>query len=367
MHGPGRRLLVSESIGVQRPDDEGGILVKHLSIAMVAFGCVVLFAAISCAQGLRSEAMPIDGPLSTESRGSAVTAGGYGCGWCEPKERFTPRIFVGWSPNASSIKLAATASAYLDPSYGLLAESTIEWSTRGVWLGLSLPLPINERLSADLQGWYFFPGNRHVEISARASLFTEEDALSAALANNPNISTRWCAADLEGSYRTSPGFSILAGVRYDYLQGTISLPQSFDQLLPVVYPGIRSKLDVNLNSLFPYVGFRTLVSVPAGSLNLSVKAFPWAVSVADVRPTSGYFAELFCSYDVMPLRALSLSVFAKADIAHAVFQDLTQVAYVFNAEGSIPENAPVQENLPVTWQQFILGGLATMYFDLSFL
>lgn len=342
-------------------------MAKHLSIAVMVFGCVVLVAANSCAQGPASESMPFRGMLSTDYMGSGLSAGAPACGPCEPKGRLAPRVFVGWSPNASSIKLAASASAYLDPSNNLYGEGTMQWSTNGLWLGVSLPLAINDRLSADLQGWYFVPGNRHVEVSARGSIINGDEPESEGLSGNLNISTLWCAADLEGSYRTSPDFSILAGVRYDYLQGTISLPQSLDQIVAATYPGLRAKLDINLNSLFPYVGFRTFVAVAAGSLNLSVKAFPWAVSVADVHPTSGYFVELFGSYDVMPWRDVSLSVFAKADFAHAVFEDRTQVAHIFDRDPSAPENTSVQQSLPVTWQQFMVGGLATMYFDLSFL
>jgi hypothetical protein len=220
----------------------------------------------------------------------------------------------------------------------------------------------NERLAADLQGWYFFPGNKHVEVSGRASGFNDGVFQSGVVSGNLDIKTTWFAIDLEGCCRASSQFAILVGVRYDYLQGTISAPDPLDALLVGQFPGLRAKLDINLNSIFPYLGARTSLSNGLGTLTFSVKGFPWALSVADVHPKSGYFGEVFFSYDLIPSSDLSLSFFAKADCAHAVFDEFSQVANIFNKDPSAPQSLSLEQSLPVTWKQYYIGGVATLNF-----
>jgi hypothetical protein len=236
-----------------------------------------------------------------------------------------------------------------------------------VVVGLSVPVQVNERLSADLQGWYFFPGNRHIEVSAQGSGLGNGRFTSQSVSGNVDVDTTWFAIDLDCSCRTSSEFAVLAGVRYDYLQGTISLPDPLEAMVLSQFPGLRAKLDVNLNSIFPYLGFRSSLSNAQRSLTLSIKGFPWALSVAKVRPQSGYFAELFFSYEVIPSRDFSLCFFAKADMAHAVFNEFSQVASVFGKDPSAPQNISLEQNLPVTWQQYLIGGVATLNFGVPFL
>ncbi len=279
----------------------------------------------------------------------------------------SPRLFAAWSPNASSIKLAATINAYGDASNNGYGQGTVEWSTNGVWLGLSIPVQVNERLSADLQGWYFFPGNRHIEVSGVASALINGVFTSGGVSGNVDVDTTWFAIDLEGCFRASSEFAVLAGVRYDYLQGTVTLPGPLEAMVISQFPGLRPKLDVNLDSIFPYLGFRSSLSTAHRSLTLSIKGFPWALSVAKVRPQSGYFAELFFSYEVIPSTDFSLCLFAKADMAHAVFNEFSQAANVFGKGPSVPQNINLEQSLPVTWQQYLIGGVATLNFRLSFL
>ncbi|MBI4965290.1 MAG: hypothetical protein HY913_18585 [Desulfomonile tiedjei] len=341
---------------------------KNLGIAFLALSLLVAgLTATSFAQAPVTGTTPFNYPPSTLARDASASVGWFGSyAQLDPALR-GPRLFAAWSPNASSIKLAATANAYGDANNNAYGEGTVEWSTNGLWLGLSIPVQVNERLSVDLQGWYFVPGNKHIEVSGQASGLNNGVFQSGSVSGNLDIKTTWFAIDLEGCCRTSSGFAILGGVRYDYLQGTITAPDPLEALLVNQFPGLRAKLDVNLNSIFPYLGVRSTLSTGLGSLTFSAKGFPWAISVADVHPKSGYFAEVFFSYDVIPSRDLSLCLFAKADVAHAVFDEFSQVGNIFNKDPSAPQNISLDQSLPVTWQQYLIGGVATLNFGFPFL
>ena len=341
---------------------------RKLVIAALASGFLLLCMANSYAQG------PLPGIASfdylqqpTVARDAGLSPGWFGSFAQVEPALHAPRLFVAWSPNISSIKLAATANAYGDAFNNGYGEGTIEWSTNGVWLGLSLPAQVTKRLSADLQGWYFIPGNQHVEAFGRASGLREGDTFADHISGNLDIKTTWFAIDLEGCLHVSKPYGFLAGVRYDYLQGTITLPGPLEAMVVGQFPGVRPKLDIGLNSIFPYVGVKTSLSTGLGSMTFSVKGFPWAISVADAHPKSGYFGELFFSYQVSPVREFSLSFFAKADVAHAAFDEYSQVANVFKKDPSIPQTVGLEETLPVTWRQYMIGGVATVNFGLPFL
>ncbi len=70
---------------------------------------------------------------------------------------------------------------------------------------------------------------------------------------------------------------------------------------------------------------------------------------------------------MIPTRDFSLSFFAKYDVEHAVFDELSQVGDIFNKNPFIMQNISLQENLPVTWQQYLIGGVVTLNFWLPFL
>jgi hypothetical protein len=336
--------------------------VKNLGIAFLALSFLAICMGNSFAQAPLIGVTPFNYPQSTLSTDTSVSADVIGSYFQVDPALHSPRLFAAWSPNASSIKLAATASDYLGAFDNVYGEGTLEWSTNGLWLGLSLPMQVNERLSVDLQGWYFFPGNEHIEVSGRASGLYHNNPQSIDVGGNLDIKTTWFAIDLEGCCRASAQFAVLAGVRYDYLQGTITGVGPIETLALNQLPGLRPQLDVNLNSIFPYLGFRSSLPIFLGSLTLSIKGFPRAISVGDVHPKSGYFAEAFFSYDLLPSRDLSLSFIAKADAAHASFDDSSQAASIFNQGPYAPQNRILEQSLSVTWQQYYIGGVATLNF-----
>jgi len=345
---------------------DAGRDMKSVAIIFLALSFVTICISNSPAQDSFTGATQFNHPLSTLSADRGVSASWFGSFAQVGPTLHAPRLFAAWSPNASSIKLAATANAFADALNNGSGEGFIKWSTNGLWLGLSIPVQFNERVSADLQGWYFFPGNKHVEVSGQASGLRNGVLSSEGVSGNLDFKTTWFAIDLEGCFNTSSELALLGGVRYDYLQGTITLPDPLEAMLIGQFPGVRAKLDVNLNSIFPYLGVRSRLSSGHGSTTFSVKGFPWAISVAQVHPKSGYFAEVFCSYEMTPSRDFSLCLFAKADVAHAVFDKFSQVANIFNRDPSLPVMG-LEQSLPVTWQQYMIGGLATLNFRVPLL
>lgn len=340
---------------------------KSWGIAFLAISFFAISVTDSSAQVSPAGITPFTYSQSTPSSDTSGSFGMFGSLLQSESSLFAPRLFGAWSPNSSSIRLSATANAYEDANNSGSGEGILEWSTNGVWLGLSLPMQINRLLSLDVQGWYFFPNNKHVEISGQATGVMNGQFGSESVSGNLDIQTTWFAIDIEGSVRVSSEFSILAGVRYDYLQGTITAPDPLEALLLSQFPGLRAKLDVNLNSIFPYLGAKYSISTGQGSITFALKGFPCAISVAEVHPTSGYFGEVFCSYEVSPKKDFSLSLFAKADAAHAVFEECSQVANIFNRDPSVQQNTRVDQSLPVTWQQYMIGGVGTLNFGLPFL
>ncbi|MGO9119266.1 MAG: hypothetical protein ACLQPD_16870 [Desulfomonilaceae bacterium] len=266
---------------------------KIRACAVFLLSFLAISNSSSFAQSPFTGAKPFNYPQSTLSKDTRVGTGWFGSFPLLEPAFLPPRLFAAGSPSASSIKVAATANVYADALNNGQGLGNIEWSTSGLWLGLSLPVQVNRWLWADLQGWYFFPSNSHVDVSGQASGLINGVFNSLAVSENLDINTTWFATDLEGSFRVSSDFAVLGGVRYDYLQGTIRLPDSLEALVPSTFPGLRTKLDVSLNSLFPYFGVRRSISTGQGTLTFYLKGFPWAVSVAKGRRSRGILLKCF--------------------------------------------------------------------------
>lgn len=270
----------------------------------------------------------------------------------------SPSFFIGWAPNASFISLAASAFATdgVDSAQG---EGKILWSTNGLWLGLGLPAPLSERFSVSAEGWVFIPGNRHVEAWGRG---TSTAYGPASVSGNLDIDTAWFAVDLGCSYEAADSFWVLGGVRYDYLQATISAPGALETLIYQEFGPVRAKVDVGLNSIFPYVGLMHRVGTENRNVVMSLKGFPGALSVADARPKSGWFAEFGVECNVNPSDSLSLSAFGRVDTARAVFDEFSDIANIFGVEPDRPPYIRSEQDLAVHWVQYIIGARVTLDF-----
>lgn len=263
----------------------------------------------------------------------------------------SPALFVGWSPNASFISLSVTGTGYdgVDAAWG---DGKLLWSTNGLWLGIGLPASLNDRLGVLVEGWVLVPGNSNVEASARGARTGEDPAIS----GNLDIDTTWFAIDVGGSYRVLESTQVIAGVRYDHLDGTMKAPESLERQIFQGVGALRPELDINLNSVFPYVGLSYRIGNRFRNVSATVKGFPAAISVAETHPKQGYFGELSIEASAQPLDSVMLSLFGRADVAYAVFEEFSDVAGIFGREPNRPATVSIEQALSVNWQQFIIGG-----------
>jgi hypothetical protein len=275
-----------------------------------------------------------------------------------------PKPYVAWSPNVSSIKLSIDVNVLPGQGSG---SGHLEWSTNGLWVGIGLPVSITRRFGLTAEGWYFVPGNRHVMAAGRG--FVSRQGLPFYQEGNLNITSEWFTAELRGAYRIPYGLTLLAGVRYDYLQGTISASSDAERLIVrTVGVPFDAQVDVNLNSIFPYVGLMYNTGVEANRLSISVKGFPAAISASGDTPDRAYFGEIGFEWSFNPLgmRNLALAFFAKADAAHAVFSEVVDVQNAFRASPTVggPFSFRVIESLSLDWKQIFIGSTVTFNFDL---
>jgi hypothetical protein len=165
------------------------------------------------------------------------------------------------------------------------------------------------------------------------------------------------------------GLSFIGGLRYDYLQGTISVPGNLEQLIiqQLGFP-FRVKLDVNLNSIFPYVGLMYATGSPSNQVSVFVKGFPAALAVSESAPHSAYFGEIGLEYSVRPLSFddVSVTFFTKANVARAVFKELSDIANIFDSNVPPVGTVALDQSLSVNWIQYYLGGTITFNYDLPF-
>jgi hypothetical protein len=268
---------------------------------------------------------------------------------------------VAVSPELSSIKLRAQAegSDGVDSAY---LRGGLEWSTTGVWLGLALPASLTNKLSLLVEGWYFVPGSSSVNMSGQSVHTADGTNL---ISGDLNAKTDWFSTDLRTAYEYRDGFSILAGLKYDYLQGTMTprdnLLQWFTNVAP---PGLSARIDVNLNSIFPYLGLMYRTRDGRNNIGVFAKGSPFVLQIGQDAPHTAYFAEVGLEYGIILFDNISLSCFAKYDTAHGVFVDLSDATNIFQKTPPPLGTVALYQDLTVHWSQLTLGISAALNFNL---
>lgn len=334
-------------------------------VGYIGLICIILWPATALCQGFFG---PVASP-SPEFGGSNLAPttdnrSGFSLGGSSIR-LLPPKAYFLWSPNSSMIKLSLVGDTTdgMDSAWG---TAELLWSTNGCWLGLSLPVSFYDRLSLTADAWYFLPGNLHIEAAGEG---TNTATGSGGIAGNLNVRTDWFAVELRAAYEMTPGLSFIGGLRYDYLQGTISVPDNLEQLIfqSVGIP-FRVKLDVNLNSIFPYVGLMYATGSPSNQLTMFLKGFPAALAVSENAPHSAYFGEIGLEYSVSPLsfNDVSVSFLAKANAARAVFKELSDIVNIFDKTVPPMGTVALDQSLSVNWIQYYVGGTITFNYDLPF-
>ena len=276
--------------------------------------------------------------------------GGYG-GYSGLTPGFDRTSFmVGYSAHRNGAVFGLNADG--PGSLGLFGNSPYLGNTRtypvkGVWLGGSLDLSLNDRLSTCLSGAYFLPTDSGMaEIQdwlARGVLYTQAQ-------QNWTTDIEWWYLDGEGAYALSDSFAVIGGFRLDIFRTLFrgELPPTIGP--GTALPGAESDLDIFL--YLPYVGVKVSRDWGAGELNARLIGFPCLPGSADFATTrntlfgvaffvydrfeasgafdSGHFIEASAEYGVR-YRGLMASLFAKYDLVHGkakVELDRTQASFL---------------------------------------
>jgi hypothetical protein len=282
------------------------------------------------------------------------------------------------------------------------ADLGLEWKTDGVWLGCSLPVSLFKKTDLNLDGMIFFPFTRVADVGAEGYWFEVFDPSKDEYRireGNTELEadldqTTWFCVDLNVDREYLNNLSFLLGVRYDYLQSALKGPDyfrgeawetqgdssgvystdHFSEDIP-----FNARIDVNLNSIFPYVGLRTSAGDASTRLDLTLKAAPLALRIGRDAPYKAYLAQVELNYTTFRLnRRLGLDIFTKYTHAKGFFNRIGNIGGVFNEDlaSYTPDDytqyialldfMELEQEMTVTWKQLILGAGLTWNFSLDF-
>jgi len=184
-----------------------------------------------------------------------------------------PTFYVGWMWTDGPTGYGIGADTV---GVGGVFQADGSYDTRGVWLGLSIPLRLTERLSVIGSGWYLIPGS--------SSGGTEKYNDSSTLARDWSAKTEWWFAD--GLLALSPGgggFAFLAGARYDYYTAHLNNPTT---TLFALGTG-SDTADLAAYNVIPLVGAQYALNGARGNLLIRFVGIPTLVGSVRYAETLG--------------------------------------------------------------------------------
>lgn len=325
-----------------------------------------------------------------------------------------PRLFAGISPRMSSIKLDLDAYAaliylgippgYIPPPSDIDADAQVglEWKTDGYWLGFSAPLSLSPNLGLNLEGMLFSPFSDIAELDARANVLElwrppfvgTGNKYEGVTGFNVDLEeTTWFSIDLNAERSLLYNLNFLLGVQYIYLQSALWGPDTFRgygvhkilkgnavafQQTYVADIPLGARVDVDLNSIFPYVGLRSVTKGWSSELSILLKGSPIALKMGRDAPYKAFMAEAELDYRWFGLsNDFSLDIFARYNHARALFDEIGNIGGVFNED--LVEFTPDKydeyaqylrlteytNEMSVYWTQLILGAGLTWNFSLD--
>ncbi len=365
----------------------------------VFFG-IVLSIAFLLPMPVQAQGVP--GGMSTASGPPVMQTLPWGVGTAAPPiaeteemsglarlfRRFSPLSFsASWVATgeivvAAGLSEASTYEVNVGPGsferYALSVGSDVRlrFRLRGLWVGLDLPFSITERLYGSLEGGYFIPMSNRASINAgtygratlirngsrRPDLVGSDEALE--LEGRPS----WWFADLGASYSLPEGLAIIAGLRYDTITASTQVVQLSSFLAG--YIGSLPTVDLEVNSVVPYVGLHFRTGGPRRSVGITLKSFPYIFYPSLQGMSDGYFGEFKLEYGGAPemFPDLFVRVFARGNVIHASFKaDAPEVITFGNIVPSVPQPMPeTMDRSPADvtahWQQITLGVAISLSF-----
>ena len=259
-----------------------------------------------------------------------------------------------YSPSPSKIRL--TSSGEGRPGNAGSGEGELTWRSEGIWLGADLTVDLAPRFTVTTTASYLFPFYKYSSVSVReiTNVFNLQSDL--------DVEPQWFATDLEVDWRYSDSISLVGGVRYDYLIATFTAGPEIAALLA---PSDPLRADLNVNSIFPYLGIRNQLGGDWGKLICTAKGFPFGIA-SEGAPDKAYFAEIDVKYGISPYDNMMLQLDARWQTARALFKGLSVISSIFNPDPNQAQRSGfVEADLAVHWQQFYLGAEVLVDFSLS--
>ncbi|HMK36661.1 MAG TPA: hypothetical protein VK463_16425 [Desulfomonilaceae bacterium] len=276
----------------------------NLACCILAISVLLISAPSAGAQGLFGVGLP-----------GMPSLGGYlggpaGCG-----EKVFPKgaleAYVGYMESGRGMSISYETRGLQTP--GGFDSGLHRFSSRGVWFGLADSVWLTENLGFLASGWILLPSTTQSrEQYNRANSERTWDA-----------DPKWWFVDGLFAAQVPGGFSLLAGLRYDYF--SIKFKNPFNSSAFFVNPNATA--DAIAENWIPLVGTQFSMGGSYGNVLVRVVGFPvllgnvkYKLYVGNAAPTfaedvrgnwnNGYFLEVFAEYS-KKFGAGSVGIFAR--------------------------------------------------------
>lgn len=280
---------------------------------------VVVFVGI-LVLGLAPTLVPAQGLLP----GLPALGGAYGgaasCGGRDACGFPGPTFYIGWQ------FASPTTSFALDAAHlGVAGVTNVSenYSNPGLWLGLTVPVPLSDSFSLLASGWYLVPGTT----SGTAS----ESYSPAGIGNRSwAAKTDWWFVDGLLAFTPRNNFALLAGLRYDYFTTKFTI----DNQAGFAFGLGSDEADLISYNVIPLIGLQFTFPFAQNNLILRAVGFPALVgslkhgetlggagfrldSSGNWNGSNGWFFEAFGEFQAKPFGpSSSLGFFMRWNYTH---------------------------------------------------
>ncbi len=243
---------------------------------------------------------------------------GRGASDCAQSNRSTPCFFyVGYSRDPGD----STSFEFRAENRGLnnLFYIGHDYAVHGLWLGASKTVAFSDSIGVTGSFWYLLP------LKTGTSL---QHYFTAGIGPNQrtwDTHTQWWYVDLLGTFGSLNGFSLLAGVRYDFFTTRFESP--VDSSFPA--SRITDSADFKSSGYIPLIGAQMASAGSYGSLLFRVIGIPSLAGRLNYEETlqgyrikstgsysAGHFVEAFAEYAYAVSGQAELGLFARFNSTH---------------------------------------------------
>jgi hypothetical protein len=213
---------------------------KRVAVLFLAILILGLAPTLASAMGFMPAGLPSFGGLF---------GGPARCGDSYAPGLPAPTFYVGWGFGDKRTSWGVGAEGV-----GIIAITQINgrYDPKGVWLGVTIPLPLSERLSIIASGWYMIPGSS-------GDGFERYNDLSF-VQREWSTRSEWWFADGLLAVSCGGGFSFLAGARYDYFTTNFRNPT-----INALLGSAGDTADLISYNVIPLVGLQVAANGATGS------------------------------------------------------------------------------------------------------